>query len=159
MADPHWTSYVGMATGIIGAILGIVGFRRTTKIKELELRLELRKAASKASVDLQTLKELMPSVAKSHRHVCAALGTLNSGAMKLWEERYREDEKTLSDLLEKKAPRLAGDFQDSNSAALEAKVADVYQLQLQIQKMTDKYNAVLAADDADRTRIRARHGI
>ena len=53
MAEPHWAGYVGMVTGVIGAITGIagaimgyIGYRRSNKLKSLDLRLELRKSIS-----------------------------------------------------------------------------------------------------------------
>ena len=49
MTDPHWTSYVGMVadivgaiTGISGAIMGYISYRKSNEIESLGLRLELR---------------------------------------------------------------------------------------------------------------------
>jgi hypothetical protein len=48
MADATWLSYVGAITGVIGTVTGIagatmgyVGYRRSVKVKALDLRLEL----------------------------------------------------------------------------------------------------------------------
>jgi hypothetical protein len=38
------TGVVGTVTGIAGAAMGYVGYRRSVKMKALDLRLELRKA-------------------------------------------------------------------------------------------------------------------
>jgi len=43
MAAPNWVSYVGMVTGISGAIMGYISYRRSGQIKALDLRLELAK--------------------------------------------------------------------------------------------------------------------
>jgi ribosomal protein L21E len=43
MTDTVWTGYVGMVTGIVGAVIGIAAYLRSNKIKKLDLRLELRK--------------------------------------------------------------------------------------------------------------------
>ena len=32
MAEPHWTSYVGMVTGAIGAVMGFIAYWRSNKI-------------------------------------------------------------------------------------------------------------------------------
>jgi hypothetical protein len=154
MAEPHWTSYVGMGTGIVGLILSVVSYRRTNNIRELELRLQLRKAANKALLDLATLKELLPSARRSHDHVAAARGMFRSGAMVLWREKYQEDEAKLKALVEASLAT-SDDFASLDLKALETKSADVHKLQLEIQQLTDKYRGTLAADDAEREQIRA----
>ena len=40
------TGIVGMITGVTGACLGYLGYRRSGRVKALDLRLELRKAGS-----------------------------------------------------------------------------------------------------------------
>src|SRR5450759_3809039 len=88
MSDPGLLSYVGAITGTIGAITGIAGatmgyisYRRTGKMKALDLRLELRKAAN----DLRSTVEGLPSIlaqAKGSRiAVLNARGLLHSSMM------------------------------------------------------------------------------
>jgi hypothetical protein len=160
MADPHWMSYVAITTGVIGtltgisgAVLGIMAYRRTNKVKEMELRLGLRKAANQADSDLRDLKELMPVAFKSHRHVASASGMLNSGAMQIWEKSYEADE-GISRALFDRAYNLDSEFLELTANELEAKTANVHALQLEINKLTDKYKAVLATDEVERGRIR-----
>src|SRR5688572_4220085 len=98
MADPHWTSYVGMATGILGtitgvagAILGVVSYRRTSQIKQMDSRLELKKAINQANANISALLELLPYADKSRTRVASAKGLLQSGAMEKWKTDYQMD--------------------------------------------------------------------
>lgn len=159
MAEPHWTSYVGMATGIIGALTGIAGgilsiytYRRSTRLKEMELRLELQKSAAQADADLVALVELLPRANRSRRHVAAAKGLFHSGVMMTWEEEYKLAEGALNKLLAS-APK-PSTFAGLTLKDLEAKLAELHRLQPQIQHLMDKYKAAFAADDKDRDRIK-----
>lgn len=58
MSDPDWLSYAGVITGIAGATMGYISYRRTGKMKTLDLRLELRKAVN----DLRSSVESLPSL-------------------------------------------------------------------------------------------------
>lgn len=157
MADPHWTSYLAIGVSIVALILSGMGYRRTGKVTEMERRLELRKAVIKAELDLSALEELLPRANKSRRHVAAALGTFRSGAMKIWQEQVTKDEETLKSLLAS-VPETGSDFVELDLKGLEAQLAGLHKLQLQIDQLTNKYKAAYAEDDSERDRIRNRHG-
>ncbi len=98
MAEPHWTSYVGMAAGIFGAIMGYVSIRRSNQIKSLDLRLELRKSINNYNAAISKAKELMPRANKSRERVASAMGNYNSGAMVQWKQEYEKDNNALGGL-------------------------------------------------------------
>jgi hypothetical protein len=98
MAEPIWTNYVAIATGIIGAITGIAGaimgyvsYRRSNKLKAFDLRLELRKAANDVHADLARLRDLFNKADKSRQAVNAAMGMSRSGAMVSWQNKLKAD--------------------------------------------------------------------
>jgi len=102
VAEPHWMSYVGMVTGIVGAITGVagaimgyLGYRRSDKLKVLDLRLELRKAVSDARVALEQLRELIHTANRSRVNNFAARGLSQSGTMIKWNAEVKT-----ADLLE-----------------------------------------------------------
>jgi len=111
MAEPHWTGYVGMATGIIGAIKGIAGaitgyisYRRSNRLKSLDLRLELHKRISDVHTYLNGLKELIDKANRSRQAVFSAGGMSRSGAMVKWQDEVAADKAKSGELL-KRSPK------------------------------------------------------
>ena len=95
MADPHWTSCVGMGTGIIGAITGVAGaimgyisYKKSSQNKALDLRLELKRAVANINSDFKILHEQMIDGDKSRMKVSAAIGTLKYGNMVMWKQQF-----------------------------------------------------------------------
>jgi len=89
MPDPHWTSYVGMATGILGtitgvagAILGYISYRKSKQIKKLDLRIELKRAVTDLNFEYAELIRQMKEGNRSRKAVAAPLGLSNSSMMK-----------------------------------------------------------------------------
>jgi hypothetical protein len=52
MPDPHWTGYVGMISGLSGAVLSVVSYIKSSSIKKLDLRLKLRKEINNTALPL-----------------------------------------------------------------------------------------------------------
>jgi hypothetical protein len=161
MADPHWTGYVGMAagilgtiTGIAGAILGVVSYRRTSQIKQMDSRLELKKAINQAQANISVLLELLPRANRSHTHVASARGLSRSGAMEKWKEDYDGDWERFVALKET-VETFGSDFTNADLPTLESKLADIHHLNLRIQQLVDKYKATLVTDETDRERLQA----
>src|SRR6266576_178116 len=50
------TGIVGMITGVTGACLGYLGYRRSGRVKALDLRLELRKAETATRAALEQVR-------------------------------------------------------------------------------------------------------
>ena len=156
MAEPHWTSYVGMVTGIVGAvsgisgaILGIISYRRTTKTKQLDLRLELRKSLNDIASLTDGIDNLIRSVYQSHERVMAMRGLRNSGAWETWEREYDDDKRVLH-LLLAQAPAQDDDFSKLSPEDLEARLIQAHTFQGNVKKIREKYKAVLDEDDEQR---------
>ncbi len=141
MADSHWASYVGMATGIAGAVMGFLAYRRSTQIKALDLRLELRKADDDLIATFENLDKLLSYANKSRERVAAATGGLDSGAMVLWKQELVADTKKLDELKAK--------HED-----LESKLVDVHRMQGAADALLGKYKSALASDDERRKELR-----
>ena len=160
MADPHWTSYVGMVSGLIGAATGIAGgimayksSREVNKIKSLDLRLELRKAVTDITTSYTNLNGLIDSANKSRISMAAATGRFHSGMMELWNNELETDKTTIAQIGET-IPTDEEDYKDLNTAELEAKLVDVHRLQGEVTQLADKYHAAMDEDKRQGDHIR-----
>lgn len=160
MADPHWTAYVGMASGIIGvisgisgAVMGYISYQRSKSVKAFELRLELRKAVADALAKLSELGGLLEHANQSRQRVAAATGKAKSGAMEIWDKEFAEDKGELQKLLAE-APFASESYDALGTDELESKLVAIHELQHDVDRLTDKYKASLARDDEERKQIR-----
>lgn len=153
MAEPHWTSYVAMATGIAGAILGFLGYWRSTQVKALDLRLELRKADTELIASIAKLEELLPYADQSRRRVAAATGGLNSGAMVLWKQDLEADAKKLVEI-KAQQPSAEATYSWLSPEELESRLVNVHRLQGTANAILNKYKRALEADDEQRKQVR-----
>ena len=129
MADPHWTSYVGMATGLIGAFTGIIGYRKARSLKSLDLRLELRKSTHNAHTDLNQLEDLVNKANKSRNAVASARGFLQSGRMVKWKADIEIDKAKL-ELLLNNAPDPEDNPAKYSHGKLELKLIAIHKFQI-----------------------------
>ena len=161
MAEPHWTGYVGMATGIFGAITGIAGtimgyvsYRRSNKLKSLDLRLELRKAVNNVQYSgLSLLKELIDHAYNSRYALASATGRSKSGMLEKWKQTVEVDKNTLKKLVQY-APPADMNYGDLTPKMLESKLVEVHQLQVQVDDLRKKYDAAALADEEGRKQLR-----
>ena len=163
MPDPHWTSYVGMATGIIGtltgisgAIMGFISYRKSNEIKSLDLRLEYRKSINDSASCISKAEELLLYANKSRERVASATGNYNSGAMQHWKQQYETDTNTLKDL-SSKAPSSTANYDNLSPKELESKIIEIHSLQNEVEVLVNKYQTALDADDKTREYIRSKH--
>jgi len=147
------TGVLGAITGISGAIMGYISYRRSNSVKALDLRLELRRAVSEIDADLSNLGKLMDHANKSRQRVAAATGRAQSGAMVLWDKGFAEDKAKLETLLGK-APSSSESYDSLSPTDLESKLVAAHKLQGEISQLKEKYHASLAADDEERKEIR-----
>ena len=82
MSDQNWLAYTGAIAGIIGAITGVAGaflallaFRRTGQLKALDLRLELRRTESTLQSDIHDLVSLLQNAKASRTRRPSAVFT------------------------------------------------------------------------------------
>ena len=159
MAEPHWTSYVGMLTGLIGcctgiagAIMGYISYRKSNRLKSLDLRLELRKAISDVHTDLNKQKELIDNANKSRQAVLAARGMSQSGAMEKWKSEVNADKTKIAELF-KRAPKAENAYDTLEVRELESELITVHKLKSEIRYLLDKYSEVIRSDDQQRIQI------
>lgn len=153
MADPHWTSYVGMITGITGAIMGFVSYRKVNSFKSLDLRLELRKSVKSLHQKESELAELITNANRSRVYVSAAAGMTGSGSMKQWENQVKEDTDKVNQLKEM-FPGKDDDFSTLSTEKLEYKLVEVHDLQETISGFIESYKSSIEEDDKTREHIR-----
>ena len=156
MADPHWTSYVGMVTGVLGAVLGILGYRKANEIKSLDLRLEYRRAINDCKSAMSKAEELLPYANQSRERVAAATGNYHSGAMEIWKQQYEQDTNKLKELAGK-APPSDASYESLSPKQLESKLVEIHALQNEIDLIIVKYQSAIEEDDKMREHIRSRH--
>ena len=162
MLDAPWVSFFGPVTGAIGAISGVAGailgfrgYRRANAVKALDLRLELRKAASDARSGVESLPRLMGEANLSRRDVLNARGMINSSLMKVWEESYAADQQQV-DSLNGELPSEAEDHAQVNDhGQLESSLVHMHILTRRIDELKTKYENELAKDEAARNALRA----
>ena len=156
MAEPHWTSYVGMITGLIGAVLGVMGYRKANEIKSLDLRLESRKAINDCTSAISKAKELLPHANQSRERIAAASGGYRSGAMQIWKQQYEQDSTKLSELANK-VPSSEMNYDSLSPKQLESKLVEIHALQNEIDLVIKKYQSAVDEDDKTSEHIRSRH--
>ncbi|MFY4698783.1 hypothetical protein [Burkholderia glumae] len=152
MADGSWTDYVGTATGILGAVMGFMGYRRSSQVKSLDLRLELRKSVSDSHTTLATLRGMIDLAARSRPAVLAAQGLYQSGNRIAWEQALGTDKAEV----DKIAASIRGenvDYTALSSETLESEIVAAHKANSSLNALIEKYRGELAADDEARRRI------
>ena len=168
MAEPHWTSYVGIVSGLIGAITGISGalmgyksYRRSNKLKSMELRLELRKDMNTAYININKMKEQMDKADRSRKRLLFKLGHGRSGAMDKWKNEVSADKNKVVTLLDG-VPKSGVDYDKMHIKELERALVKIHGLNGQIQHLLDKYSEAIRSDGEQWKQIhedrRARNG-
>jgi hypothetical protein len=156
MSAPEWLSYVGVVTGIAGAVMGYVSLRRGARLKALELRLELRKSEADTRLALENLPGLFEKAENSRLKVAAATGRYSSGATEQWR-RDLEADRSVAKALQATLPPAPNDYTSLTHTELEAKLVELHSLRSKVMRLSEKYQAELAADDKEREHLRVRH--
>src|SRR5258708_7274811 len=134
------TGVVGMCTGIAGAVMGYVRYRRSGKMKALDLRLELRKSTADFRMASKDLLALMEHAKDSRRAVSAATG--QSGAFQKWIEDWENDfEDALA--LEGDLPPVDSDYAKAKHGELETRLVEVHTLGSRCARLRDKYQGAI----------------
>jgi hypothetical protein len=152
MADPQWTSYVGMVSGIVGSITGIAGaimgyvsYRKSNQIKTRDLRIEVKQASVNTIFDFKKLCEQMVKGNTSRRNITAAKGMLKSSMMDIWKNQYELDQITANNL-RKEIPAEATNYDNLNPKELEDKLIELHRMQSKIRNLSEKYSETMALD-------------
>jgi hypothetical protein len=152
MPDPVFLSYVGAVTGVIGSVLGYVGYRQSVEMKAVDLRLQLGQAENELRISVEHLPALMAGAKQSRTNVNAMVG--QAGAQQGWLNSYSTDSEAAASLTAQ-LPSDEESYEELKPAALARKVVTLHRLGLQAARLTDKYNASLVEDDRAREERRA----
>ncbi len=158
MADPHWISYVGVVTGIIGSFTGIIGYRKASNLKSLDLRLELKKATHNAITDLDQIKELIDQADKSRQAVASAKGMFRSGMMEKWKADVKKDKIKLATLLVN-TPNSEENIEKCSQRVLESKLIEIHKFWVAVKELKEKYISEYQKDDEERKQIKEAHRV
>lgn len=146
MAEPHWTGYVGMITGLIGAITGIVGaimgylgYRKSNKLKSLDLKIELRKNISDAHADLTKLQNLIEDADRSKQQEMARKGLYKSGAMIKWNNELQGNRAKI-EKISKILPTTTASYNNRKAEDLESELINIHSLRGDINRILDHYS-------------------
>jgi hypothetical protein len=153
MADSNWPGYVGMVTGLFGAVMGYLGYRYAKSMKVLDLRLQLRKDESDFIACVESLPALLDLAKQSRIHVNAAIGLGRSGNEQIFLNAWEVDLQAMN-TLKSKLPD-PNRYYPTDPAALEAEIVVSHSFGSQASALKAKYQAELAADDKSRERIHA----
>jgi len=152
VASADWLSILGAVTGVSGAVMGFVAYRRSGKFKAIDLRLSLRKAQSALHADADELPALLQKAKKSRERVASATGALGSGTTKHWLDAWEMDFSALSQL-QTEVSAFQKDCSKLSHAALESELVLAYKLQRKVDGVRDKYQQALAQDDTQREQL------
>ena len=143
---------VGAITGIAGAVMGYVAYKRSEKLKALDLRLELRKAENELQDSFHSIEPLMRTAKASHEALSAAIGMFRSGAMEAWTNRWNEDARALEEL-RLEIPATDFGYDRLSPDGIEDRLISVHALQLRTRTFIDFYAGTLTADDKRREQL------
>jgi hypothetical protein len=146
-------SCVGAVTGIVGSILGYLGYRQSRQIKSLDLRLELRKSVSDLRATVEELPGLLQRARESRAAINAARGILHTGAFEAWKKTWEADIATARGL-GAELPGSTDTLHRAGQSHLEAKLAAMHTLAKRSGKLRDKYLGELSEDDRQRDHLR-----
>ncbi|WP_369064596.1 hypothetical protein [Burkholderia gladioli] len=155
MADASWTDYfgvVGMVTGVFGAIMGYMGYRRSNQIKALDMRVALRKDLAEAWGIIATLRMLMTEANASRQGTLAVRGLGRSGNWVAWEQNLADDRAELEEI----AATTRGEdsnFSVLSEGQLETELVTIHKVKATLSTLMEKYRGEIAADDEHRRQI------
>ena len=134
--------------------MGYVSYRKSNRLKSLDLRLQLRKEECTAKLELTSLGELIERANTSRQRVAAAMGVSRSSLMDKWKVRVDEDKAILADML-MRAPNNDDNYEVMGEKELESRLVKVHELRKKIDRLLDSYNNELKYDEKSRESIRA----
>jgi hypothetical protein len=158
MPAPAWVSYVGAVTGVIATIVAIVSAivsdRRVSKIKALDLRLDVRKLEADVDDALSSLPKLIEDAKQSRIAIKSAAGTLRTGWMEQWLRDANADGAAVVGLHSEFKAAIP-DHRSLSESDLERRSVEIHQLKTKVNGYVEKYRASRAEDDRERELHRA----
>jgi hypothetical protein len=146
------TSIIAIVISGISLVVAGAAYRRSIKVKALDLRIELRKADNALRALLESLPGLLALAKQSRQRVMAATDGVNSGNMKSWANDWEIDWAELKQLqAEVPENRDCAGLWDTE---LEEKLVAVDAWSIRANKLKKKYDASFAKDELMRGKLR-----
>lgn len=145
--DPHWTSYVGMITGVAGMVLAYISYRKSSKVKVLDLRVELRKAITEATAQVLSLTTMLDEAKVSKENIMAAIGKYGSGGTRNWLQEHELDVEKIQ-TLSRNLPSVENDHRNKSERELENLLIEVHRIHTDLEHLQNKYTESMADDKA-----------
>jgi Tfp pilus assembly protein PilO len=142
MPDPHWTSYVGMATGVFGAIMGSLSYRKSNQIKSLDLRIELKRALTETNSGFKELDKIMNKANDLKQEFAILQNALSSGMMNKWKKELQTNKERVAQL-SRRLPKEGTSFDGLNQKSLEDKIIEVHEIQTGVRSISKEYKEVI----------------
>lgn len=156
-------AYVGMATGIIGAIAGIAGsimgyiaYRHSTKMSRADRILELHKLRNATHVAAVGLVDRLPVALQSRRAVLNARGLLHSSMMNQFVAQHEQDTQRAVELAGR-VPNLDANFDSLSTGEIDAQIVELDRTKGWIDELSGTYQASMEEDEKMRVELRANH--
>jgi hypothetical protein len=147
MHSAGWFDYFGAATGVLGmlfgvagACLGYLGYRRSTDMKTIDLRLELRRTVVAARATLEEIPVTVDRAMASRSSRQAAAGAFRSDAHQAWIKMANADRARLFALREG-LPADHEAFDAQPPTTLESKIIEIEMIVREAKFIREKYSA------------------
>ncbi|WP_303903038.1 hypothetical protein [Thiohalomonas denitrificans] len=147
-----WTGIIGALTGVAGSIMGFVAYRHSREVREADRRLELDKLRNAAHVAAVSLVDLLPRALQSRKAVLNARGMLHSGLMQRFQEQYERDLKRATELAGM-VPNTQAAFGSLSVSALEKQIIELDRTKGWIDELLNTYQTAVAEDEKMREEI------
>ena len=145
MYSEAWFGYFGAATGVAGLIFGVagaclgyLGYRRSTDMKMIDLRLELRRSVVAARASLNEIPATVDKAMASRSSQQAAVGTFRSNAHTAWIKMANADRARVFALREN-LPAEQEEFDALSPRALESKIIEIEKVVREAKFIKGKY--------------------
>jgi hypothetical protein len=156
LAEPDWTAYLSLVTGIVGAVSGISGavmgfisLRRSSMTAAADFRLDLRNLERGLANALPHTERLMHVANQSRQIVSAAIG---SGAVMKWDEDFERDKHDLKET-KRLTPLSTTNYDALDDFQLKSKLDAARKFEELLIKLNRKYPLSIATDGVDRKQV------
>ncbi len=153
MAAPDWVSYTGMLTGLAGAVVAILAFKRSGEIKSLDLRVSCKKDIVELDELIDSLRSTFEKSKESRPRILSAIGKFRSGSMVVWQQQVDADMNTIQELLNRR-DTIQPKIDQTDPVRLEALLVNVHEIKVKVISLLDKYENELKKDEIESNRLK-----
>ncbi len=119
-----WAGVIGMITGSAGAMIGILSHRKVSKMKSLDLRLDVKTEHAVLANEFSVLAVAEVETLNTHRSQAITLGTVDGSTFNRQRDRIRSSFETIRET-EQGFNDLDPDFASMNLADLEGLLINI----------------------------------